>query len=98
MEQGTEIASVPTTERDEQVLCAAFSPDGTKIALGGGFSGKIDERTFGTVGRLRLWDVGSGKLINNLELPEKDGSIRGVVFSADGNVLAAGRVDRQLRL
>jgi RNA polymerase sigma factor (sigma-70 family) len=96
LEQGKEIASFPVGK--EQVLCAAFSPDATKLALGGARAGKIDARTFGIIGTLRLVEVASGKLLHNFELEEKDGGIRGVAFSADGQLIAAGSDDRVLRL
>lgn len=60
----------------------AFSPDGSKLAVGGG-------NYVSATRDLELWEVGSAKLIADFQtLPEADGATQ-VAFSQDGQVLFA---------
>lgn len=69
----------------DEVLCVAFSPNGTYLA-----SGSAD-------GAVHLWDLDTGQRVNFPESSHK-GSTRGVVFSPDGNVLASGATDGSIIL
>jgi WD40 repeat protein len=66
------------------VLCAAWSPDGRRLASGG--EGRV----------LRVWDVASGAEL--LSLRRHSGAIVGVAFSPDGNYLASASEDGMVRL
>jgi hypothetical protein len=58
--------------------CIAISPDGKKAAT----------TTFGR--RLEVWNVATGKMVEEQSLPEYDGSVRPFLeFSADGAFLYA---------
>jgi WD40 repeat protein len=60
----------------------AFAPDGTTLAISGFYNEEI-----------ALWDLRQGKLIR--ELPQ---NARSMVFSKDGDMLAAGGRDKIVRL
>jgi WD40 repeat protein len=66
----------------------AFSPDGNTLASGG------------REGRVKLWDVTSGKNLLDIEAHPSDGRrgihgiVQSVVFSPDGKTLASGGDDR----
>jgi WD40 repeat protein len=59
-------------------LSVAFSPGGKLLAAGSGDGTDI-----------RLWDVGSGRLLRSLRSQEGAHYVRGVAFSPDGKWLAA---------
>jgi WD40 repeat protein len=61
------------------VTSVAFSPDGTRLALGS------DDRT------VKLWEVRSGEPVRTLS--GHTGSIQSVAFSPDGTRLASGSLD-----
>ena len=71
------------------VCCVRFSQDGTKVATGCNRSAQI-------------FDVASGNKLTTLqdETVDKDGDlyIRSVCFSPDGNYLATGAEDKQIRV
>ena len=77
---GEEPRSVPVRDHGHRFL--AFSPDG-KILAG------ADDSSLG----IRLWDVASGRVVREIDLPGADLYIRGsLAFSPDGKILAsAGR-------
>ena len=58
------------------VNSVAYSPDG-KLALSGGLDGSV-----------KLWDVGSGRLLRNFEAPT--GGVDSVAFSPDGSRVLSG--------
>jgi mono/diheme cytochrome c family protein len=74
----------PFTGHDGAVSCVAFSQDG-KRALSGGDDGRV-----------RLWDVASGKELRRFE--GHRGAVTAVAFSADGCLAASGGRDRTVRI
>jgi WD40 repeat protein len=70
------------------IRAAAFSPDGTILATGGG----LPEHA----GELKLWDVASG--IELLTLPGIAGAAEALAFSPDGSWLASAGSDQTIRL
>jgi WD40 repeat protein/tRNA A-37 threonylcarbamoyl transferase component Bud32 len=68
----------------DKVLCAAFSPDGKRLASAG------EDRT------VRIWDAGNGQLVKTLK--GHADAVTGVAFSPDGALLASGSRDGQVRL
>jgi WD40 repeat protein len=62
--------------------CVAFSPDGSKVAAGGG-------------GTLRVWDAASGAIVATLGVA--DGGSAAIAFSPDGARLAGASWDGTIR-
>jgi WD40 repeat protein len=65
--------------------CMALSPDGKRLATGGG----------GKQIMLRLWDTGTGEQIG--EPRNHPATLKAVAFSPDGKLLASGSADGQVR-
>ena len=62
------------------MLCVAFSPDGKKVAVGGGKLGNFP-------GEVRLWDWENNKML--IQLTGSRQFVRQVAFSPEGRWLAA---------
>jgi WD40 repeat protein/ferric-dicitrate binding protein FerR (iron transport regulator) len=71
-------------ERGDPVLCLAVSPDGRTVAAG--CKG----------GRIRLWDLQTGRLEATLEGHERD--VQSLAFHPNGGLLASGSRDGTIRL
>jgi WD40 repeat protein len=66
--------------RSSEVVCLAFSPDGT--ILGGG-----DHRQDSSLADIHLWDIGSGRELRRI--PAHQRSVRALSFAAAGRTLAS---------
>nr|VFJ58265.1 MAG: WD40 repeat [Candidatus Kentron sp. FW] len=75
-----------TLEHQGIPICVAWSPDGTRLASGGGPGDK----------RVSLWDITSGQQIRILD--EHDGRVNGVAWSPDGRWLASCSDDETVRI
>jgi WD40 repeat protein len=81
-----------------QLNCAAFSPDGRILATGGGDTrGGGPSPIPGKNGDLRLWDVGTGRLLIRHNR-HWWGPIQAVTFSPDGKLVASASLDGSLKL
>jgi WD40 repeat protein len=68
-----------TLDHPSEVQSLAFSPDGTKIAVG-----SVDDR-------LRIYQVASAKLIHTFEAAGSPPNVSALAWSADGNFVLGGR-------
>lgn len=71
-------------KREQFVLCAAYSPDGSRLA-----AGCMD-------GTVALWDVGSSKLLGRCEGHHKP--VRSVAFTSDSRMLLTACDDMHVHL
>lgn len=83
---GSGDADSPLTDR---VNALAFSPDGARLAAGGGEPSRS--------GQIVLWNVADGALIKDLSQVHSD-TVLGLSFSPDGNQLASGASDKFARI
>jgi len=73
------------------IAAAAFSPDGTKTAGGGG-----DSNAGADGWSVRIWDAAAGHELRALR--GHTGPVRSVAFSPDGKTVASGSWDKTARL
>ncbi len=73
----------------DRVNALRFSPDGKRLASGGG------EPTRG--GEIKIWQVADGKMQQAFTHVHSD-EVFGVDFSADGNLLASGAADKFMKV
>jgi WD40 repeat protein len=83
---GTDDASSPISDR---VNAVRFSPDGKRLATGGG------EPTRG--GEIKIWQVADGKLMQSFTNVHSD-AVFSLDFSADGKYLASGAADKFVKV
>lgn len=83
---GTGDASSPIIDR---VNAVRFSPDGKRLATGGG------EPTRG--GEIKIWDVSNGKLLQSFTNTHSD-AVFSLEFSPDGKYLASGAADKFVKV
>jgi WD40 repeat protein len=72
-----------------RVLSIDFSPDGKRLAAGGGEPSRS--------GEVKLWDVETSTLVRSLDSLHSD-TVFGVRFSPDGTKLASGAADKFLKV
>jgi WD40 repeat protein/serine/threonine protein kinase len=81
-------------ETGEPVQSLAYSPDGTRIATGHGYS--TDQGFDDRPGWIQVRDAGTGRLVHSFEAHR--GPVFALAFSPDGQHLATGGGDRVARL
>lgn len=72
-----------------RVLSLAFSPDGSKLATGGGEPSRS--------GELMIWDIAKRELIREIEDAHSD-TVFGVQFSRDGKQIVSGAADKFVKI
>lgn len=72
-----------------RVLALAFSPDGKLLASGGGIPAQA--------GELKLWNPADGALVREIPDAHSD-TIFGVAFTRDGQMLASGAADKNVKV
>jgi WD40 repeat protein len=72
--------------KEGSVRSIAFSPDGHTIAAGY----DVGEGIYRIGGGVVLWDMAASRYLDDGLLLVKEGSVRSVAFSADGQTIAAG--------
>jgi len=77
---------IAEADAGREVLCVAFSPDGSEVATGSRSNNFI-----------KIWSTATGELIRNLKSHEGNG-VYGVCYSPDGSLLASAGRDRTVRL
>lgn len=73
----------------DRVLSLAFSPDGSRLAAGGGEASRS--------GQLTIWDTADWTLERELTDAHSD-TVYGLDFSADGRFLASGAADKFVKV
>ncbi len=73
------------------IYALAFSPDGSKVATGGGLDGRQN-----ATGEVKVFDARSLRPVAELAGPGR--SVRALAFAPDGRTLAGGGVDATVRL
>ena len=72
-----------------RVLSLAFSPDGSRLATGGGEPSRS--------GELMIWDVAKRELIREIEDAHSD-TVFGIEFSRDGKQIVSGSADKFVKI
>jgi len=92
---GSELYRLEADRR--QLNCATFSPDGMLLATGGGdTSGGGPSPLWWTNGDVRIWEVGTGRLV--VTLNRHSAPIEGVAFSPDGRSVASASLDGTVKV
>jgi WD40 repeat protein len=73
-------------DRDRQVNCLAFSPDGELVAVGG------------EDGCVRAWRVDKGERLLGGDLPVHQKAVADLVFTPDKKLLITGATDGEVRV
>ena len=89
VEGGSEIARIEGFQGP--IFALGFSPDGRRIATGGGRDGRK-----GAFGEVKVFDVRTREVL--ADLAGHASSVRSLAFSPDGSTLATGGVDSTVRL
>jgi WD40 repeat protein/serine/threonine protein kinase len=76
-----------------EVLSVAFSPDGKRLASGGG---AFDFTTKASTAEVKVWDAQSGQELHSLK--GHTGPVRSVVFSPDSKRLASASEDKTVKV
>jgi WD40 repeat protein len=77
-------------DHSDLVRAVAFSPDGTRLAVAGGPSGRY--------GEIKIWDVTTAVPTLVSTIQGHTDSILAVAFSPDGQTLASGSYDKLIRV
>jgi WD40 repeat protein len=72
-----------------RVLSLAFSPDGSRLATGGGEPSRS--------GEVMIWDVAKRELIREIEDAHSD-TVFGIEFSRDGKQIVSGAADKFVKI
>ncbi|HWC88687.1 MAG TPA: WD40 repeat domain-containing protein, partial [Pirellulales bacterium] len=73
----------------DRVLALAFSPDGKRLATGGGEPSRS--------GELKIWNTADGSLVRAIT-PSHSDTVFGIEFSPDGRYLASSAADRFVKV
>lgn len=68
---------------------AVITPDGTQLAF---------IQSDGSGQKIKLWDLNNGREVRSVDLDDKDLQSPDLVFAADGHLLAAGLMEKKLKL
>jgi len=85
-ENSLDLSASPHADR---VLCLAFSPDGTRLASGGGDPSRS--------GELILWNV-AGRSVERVFADAHSDTVYAVEFSRDGKLLVSGAADKFVKV
>ena len=73
----------------DRVLALAWSPDGKRLASGGGIPARA--------GELKIWNPADGTLVREIKDAHSD-TVFGVAYSYDGKYLASGAADKFVKI
>lgn len=76
-----------------------FTPDGKHLISGGtSYAAKVGPRKSRSYGTVQVWDPVTGNIAMEMESAEKDSIIKALALASDGRTLAAGYLDKTIRL